>query len=426
MTTDIPDDLMSTPSDSSSPYTVRPVHGMPEVRPGDDLGELIAARVRDLRDRDIVVVSSKIVSKAEGRIVSLAEDELPPASSAPSAETTSPPRRPPRETFGSFDERVAALRAATIRSEAVRVVAARGATQIVQTRHGFVMAAAGVDASNVAAGSLVLLPLDPDASARGLRHALAEQLGVSVGVVISDTFGRPWRVGQTDLAIGAAGVLVINHHRGRRDAHGNELVVTAPACADEIASAAELAMGKLAQVPVAVVRGLPHLVTAEDGPGVRALIRTADEDLFRFGSREAVYDALTRARTVDTVADGPVDHDVVRRVVTVLQDSPGDGVALVDLADSDVRKSLLDAARLPSSVAYAALLFAPQPVDEHVPALLEVGATRERLAVACAAEGLASTWVPAERLDAALVRKAAPDPSLEPVGLLVVGSHENP
>src|SRR5690606_1285436 len=169
---------------------------------------------------DIVVVSSKIVSKAEGRVVE------------------------------GLD------RSEAVDRETVRVVATRGTTRIVQTRHGFVMAAAGVDNSNVALGSLVLLPLDPDASARALRRDLSRRLSLRrIGVLVTDTFGRPWRLGQTDLAIGAAGVVPLGAYAGRTDAHGNELAVTAPAYADELSAAAGRAEGKLAQVPVAGGRG---------------------------------------------------------------------------------------------------------------------------------------------------------------------------
>ena len=163
-----------------------------------------------------------------------------------------------------------------IAAETVRVVARRGTMTIAQTRHGLVMAAAGVDESNTAPGTVVLLPEDPDESARRLRKALRARLGVSVGVVVTDTFGRPWRAGQTDTAIGAAGVLPVRDHRGETDAWGNVLDVTVAAVADEIAAAGDLVKGKALQMPVAVVRGLSELVTDADGPGARALVRPSE------------------------------------------------------------------------------------------------------------------------------------------------------
>jgi coenzyme F420-0:L-glutamate ligase/coenzyme F420-1:gamma-L-glutamate ligase len=231
--------------------------GAPEVRPGDDLVSLLLPLV-DLAEGDVLVVTSKVVSKSEGRVV-------------------------------PGDDREAA-----IEDESVRVVARRGPTTIVRTRHGLTMAAAGVDNSNVEVGMLVLLPLDPDGSARRLRAAVAEQTGLNVGVVITDTAGRAWREGQTDIAIGAAGLTVLDDHAGRVDGHGNPLVVTAPAVADEIAGLAELASGKLGGRPFAVVRGRADLVLppGEDGPGAAALVRPQAGDLFGFGAREAVVRAL--------------------------------------------------------------------------------------------------------------------------------------
>ena len=210
-----------------------------------------------LLDGDILVVTSKVVSKAEGRVAAMSRDDA-------------------------------------IAAETVRVVARRGATTISQTRHGFVMAAAGVDESNTAPGTVVLLPEDPDESARRLRKALRARLGVTVGVVVTDTMGRPWRAGQTDTAIGAAGVLPVRDHRGEQDTFGNTLEVTIAAVADEIAAAGDLVKSKPLQIPVALVRGLSALVTADDGPGARALVREASEDMFRLGAA----DVLPARRTV--------------------------------------------------------------------------------------------------------------------------------
>ena len=242
---------------SGGRVTVVAPDGMPEVRPGDDLVALLLPLV-DLVDGDVVVVTSKVVSKAEGRLVAGAD------------------------------------RDAALAGETVRVVARRGPTTIVRTALGLTMAAAGIDRSNVAAGTMALLPRDPDASARALRRAIADRTGRNVGVVVTDTAGRAWREGQTDIAIGAAGLLVLEDHAGKVDRHGNELAVTAPAVADEIAGVAELAQGKLRGRPFAVVRGRADLVLppGDDGPGAAALVRPEDADLFGYGAREAVVRAL--------------------------------------------------------------------------------------------------------------------------------------
>lgn len=233
--------------------------GAPEIVEGDDLAAILVGLLGEdlLLDGDIVVVTSKVVAKAEGRV-----------------------RPAPR------DEAIA--------QETVRVVARRGPTTIARTRHGLTMAAAGVDSSNVADGMVVLLPADPDASARLLRSRLAELTGRAVGVVVTDTAGRPWREGQTDIAIGAAGLRVVESFLGRTDAHGNELSVTAPAVADEVAGASELVQGKLGGRPFAVLRGRADLVlpAGDDGPGAAALVRPDESDMFGFGAREAVLRAL--------------------------------------------------------------------------------------------------------------------------------------
>ena len=204
------------------------------------------------------------------------------------------------------DREVARLQA--VEDEAVRVVARRGTLAIVQTRQGWVLAAAGIDASNVAQDLLVLLPEDGDASARGLRDGLAGLLGVDVGVVVSDTFGRPWREGLTDVAVGSAGLPALIDHRGEIDAHGNRLDVTRIALVDELAAAADLVKGKLAGVPVAVVRGL-RTDRPEPDDGTRPLVRLPDDDLFPYGSRDLVSsrapgdDLVPRAGELDAVAE---------------------------------------------------------------------------------------------------------------------------
>lgn len=243
--------------------------GMAEVRAGDDLAGLIGAVLPDLADGDIVVVSSKVVSKAEGQVIAGTD------------------------------------RLSAIAAETVREVARRGDSVIAQTRHGFVMAAAGVDASNVEVGSLVLLPRDCDASARRIRAGLQARVPrARLGVVVTDTFGRPWRHGQTDLAVGAAGVQVLGSLAGSTDHYGNPLAVTAPAVADELAAAADLAKTKLAGRPVAVVRGLADLVTEQDGPGVAALVRLGPMDMFRLGNREAVAEAWALSSCSEPTGSG--------------------------------------------------------------------------------------------------------------------------
>jgi len=237
--------------------------GIGEVTEGTDLVALVGAAFPDLADGDVVVVTSKIVSKAEGRT-----------------------------TRGEREDAIA--------DETVRLVARRGPTSIVVNHLGLVMAAAGIDASNVEPGRLVLLPLDPDRSARDLREGLLAATSRNVAVLVTDTAGRAWRHGQTDLAIGVAGMLVLDDHAGRVDPYGNPLAVTAPALVDEIAGAADLVKGKLTGRPVAVVRGLADRVLAagEQGPGGRALPRDLAGDMFALGTREAVLAALT-----GTVAD---------------------------------------------------------------------------------------------------------------------------
>jgi len=240
---------------ADGPLTIWAPDGLPEVTGGDDLVELLAGVLGDCRDGDVVVVTSKIVSKAEGRVVAATDREQ------------------------------------AITDETVRVVATRehpgGITRIVENRLGLVMAAAGVDASNTPEGTVLLLPLDPDATARAIRAGLRERFGVRVGVVITDTAGRPWRQGVTDLAIGAAGVVVLDDLRGARDSYGRVLTATMTAIADEIAAAAELVKGKSSGRPVAVVRGLARVVTDDDGPGARALVRLGAEDMFAQGTAEA-------------------------------------------------------------------------------------------------------------------------------------------
>jgi coenzyme F420-0:L-glutamate ligase / coenzyme F420-1:gamma-L-glutamate ligase len=239
--------------------TITPLAGFPEVGPGMDLAKLVA-QSHLLEDGDIVVLAHKIVSKAEGRVIRL--DEIEPSAHA-------------RELAGSDGD---ARHLEAVLRESVRIVRARGPLVIAETRHGFVCASAGVDASNAPeAGTLVLLPLDPDASARAIRARLRELTIRTVAVIVSDSFGRPWRQGTTDVAVGVAGLAPLLDLRGKRDAVGYELRSTQIAVADEIAGAAELVMGKTSGVPGAVVRGL-----ALEGEGsARELAMPPERDLFR-------------------------------------------------------------------------------------------------------------------------------------------------
>ncbi|HWJ52271.1 MAG TPA: coenzyme F420-0:L-glutamate ligase [Propionibacteriaceae bacterium] len=267
--------------------------GIGEVAPGTDLPGVLVAAVRHdpagpLADGDILVVTSKIISKVEGRIAP--ED----------------------------------ARQDVISAEAVRTVASRGTTRIVRTRTGLVLAAAGVDRSNVAAGAILLLPEDPDRSATRLRAELQRLTGKRLGVVISDTAGRPWREGQTDQAIGAAGVRVIRRYAGELDAYGNRLEVTATGLADELAAAADLVKGKLGGRPLAVIRGLGDLV--DDSAGAAAeLVRPGETDMFGFGSREAVLAAVLAVTGHQAAYERLVRLDGTERSAAVLDLVGADG-----------------------------------------------------------------------------------------------------
>ncbi len=280
--------------------SARAVTGLGEISPGDDLAGLVASAA-DLRDGDVLVVTSKVVSKAEGRVVTGAKEDV-------------------------------------LADETAHVVARRGPTTIARTHHGLVMAAAGIDASNTPAGTLVLLPVDPDASARALREGLAAAGGPNVGVLVSDTSGRAWRTGQTDIAIGAAGVAVLDDHAGRDDGYGNALAVTAPAVADELTATADLVTGKLSRSPAAVVRGLARYVLPRGvhGPGASALVRPEAQDMFGLGSREAVLRALTREEPRG-FGSPATPEDLVAALLHVV---PGAAVLAADGAEDAVTVTL--------------------------------------------------------------------------------------
>lgn len=348
---------------------ILPVRGMGDITAGDDLAQLITTAAPWLADGDVLVVTSKIVSKAEGRLVEVPADG------------------PERD----------AARAAALAAETARVVARRGPTTIVQTHQGFVMAAAGIDASNVDKTHLVLLPADPDASARRLRTDLRAR-GLDVGVIVTDTMGRAWRNGLTDVALGAAGIEPFRDHRGETDPYGNELQITQMAVIDELAAAGELVKGKCDQVPVAVVRGYPG--GGDDGSGAVALLRDAASDMFSLGTAEARAAGLLDAALLPDASQlalpgGSVDPDAVDRachtVAALL--APGTEIAPADI--------------LPGNGATAALHIACPGTSPA--AFMRLGADVHRLRSALAAEGIHSVVLPHDdgiRLDLS----AAKDP----------------
>jgi coenzyme F420-0:L-glutamate ligase/coenzyme F420-1:gamma-L-glutamate ligase len=403
--------------------TIWGVAGLPEVQEGDDLAELICAVEPALQSGDVVVVTSKVVSKAEGRLVR-----------------------------GSRDD--------AIDAEAVRVVAERGATRIVETKHGLVLAAAGVDASNVPAGYVALLPEDPDASAARIKAGIARLLGVDVAVIVTDTMGRPWRNGLVDVAIGAAGLAVLDDHRGRVDEHGHTLEMTVTAVADELAAAGELAKGKLDGVPVAVVRGFAAAPDSEQR-GAQPLIRSADDDMFRMGTREAKRQALFDRRTIRTFADTPVPDDLIAKAVAAAVTAPaphhstpwrfvvvrdrstqlldamreawavdlrGDGFTDEQIARRLHRGEVLRKAPLlvvPCLVTTDAAHDYPDPRRagaEREMFLVSMGAGVENLLVALAADGLGSAWVSSTMFCKDVTRRVlelADD--WDPMGAIAVG-----
>ncbi|MGB3773041.1 MAG: coenzyme F420-0:L-glutamate ligase [Rhodococcus sp. (in: high G+C Gram-positive bacteria)] len=299
---------------------VIPVAGLPEFRPGDDLAAALVSAAPWLVEDDVLVVTSKILSKVEGRLVSSPTDS----------------------------EERDALRRRLVEQEAVRVLAQRGRTLITENSLGIVQAASGIDGSNVPTDELALLPVDPDASARTLRRQIQQAMGVTVGVVITDTMGRAWRNGQTDNAIGSAGLPVLHAYAGGRDSQGNELMVTEVALADELASAGDLVKGKLGSVPVAVVRGLQ---LRDDGSSARDLVRPGEDDLFWLGTEEAMrrgaLGAVPARRSVREFESVPVDPSLVDAAVADASTAPAPHhshpVRYVAVRTPAVRTALLDA-----------------------------------------------------------------------------------
>ena len=420
---------------TSARVELLPVAGLPEFRPGDDLAAALAQAAPWLRDDDVVVVTSKVLSKCEGRMVDAPTDpEL-------------------RDT----------LRRRLIDAESARVLARKGRTLITENALGLVQAAAGVDGSNVDSAELALLPVDPDGTARRLVQELHERLGVRVGVVITDTMGRAWRTGQTDVAIGAAGLTVLHGYAGEHDRHGNELIVTEIAVADEIAAAADLVKGKLTAVPVAVVRGL---ALHDDGSSARTLVRAGEEDLFWLGTEEAIALGRSQAqllrRSVRQFSDEPVDPAVIEAAVAEALTAPAPHhtrpVRFVWVQDSEVRLALLDAmkdrwradlsgdGRDPESVERRVgrgqiLYDAPELVipfmvpdgahtypderrtaAEHTMFTVAAGAAVQGLLVALAVRGVGSCWIGSTIFAPDLVRSSLDLPEdWEPLGAIAIG-----
>ena len=434
-------------SAAAAPSTLQVVaiEGLPRIQGGDDLAQMILDRCpgivwpdgsAGIARGDVFVVTSKIVSKSEGRVVAAtSRDDL-------------------------------------IESESIRTLATKvtekNTTRIVETPHGLVMAAAGIDASNIESGYVVLLPADPDASASRLRAALNDKLGVEVGVIITDTMGRAWRNGLTDNAIGVAGVASLDDHTGREDAYGRTLEMTIVATADEIASAADLVKGKATGIPVAVVRGMSHAVIGEDGPGARALVRPRGEDLFWLGTSEAVIEgrrtaseyrrtvrAFTDAHVSETTLDAalqaaataPAPHHSTPWRFMILRDEPERGELLDAMRErwsNDLRRiDNMEEASITRRLARgdilrdAPVIILPfvdlgsgahrYPDTERGAAerdmfMVSGGAAVQNLMIRLAADGLGSAWISSTMFCADVVRQvlSLPD-SYQPLGAVALG-----
>jgi coenzyme F420-0:L-glutamate ligase/coenzyme F420-1:gamma-L-glutamate ligase len=425
---------------SAGAVEILPVVGLPEFRPGDDLAAAVASAAPWLADGDVVVVTSKVVSKCEGRIVAAPVDA----------------------------EARDRLRRSLVDRESVRVLARKGRTLITENSLGLVQAAAGVDGSNVGADELALLPVDPDGSAAALRAALAARLNVSVAVLITDTMGRAWRNGQVDVAIGAAGLAALHGYAGALDRHGNELVVTEIAIADEVAAAADLVKGKLTDIPIAVVRGL---AAADDGSTARALVRAGTDDLFWLGTAEAIELGRRQAQllrhSVRRFADHPVPAHAVEAAIAEALTAPAPHhtrpVRFVWLQTETVRTRLLDAMAakwradltrdgkpadaVERRVSRGQILYeAPEVVipimvpdgahhypdtartdAEHTMFTVAVGAAVQALLVALAVRGLSSCWIGSTIFAADVVRAQLNLPNdWEPLGAIAIGYPDAP
>ena len=385
-----------------SGLTVVPLTGLPEVRPGDDLARLLLEAVRaaglELADGDVLAVTSKVVAKAEGRLVALPAD---PAG------------------------RERALREA-VAAETVRVVARRGRLVIAETRQGLVGANALVDASNAGGDALVLLPRDPDASAARLRAAVEALDGHDVAVVVTDTLGRPWRLGQTDVAVGLAGMGALEDWRGRPDGDGRLLEVTEVAVADEVAAAADLVKGKASRVPAALLRGVPR--PKGDG-SARDLVRSPADDLFRTaGTVEDLLAFLEGGGAPIRFLADPVDPAALDRAVAAAATVPlpgGRRLRVVPVPAAARARCL--AALSPTGPPDAALASAPALVAPCVAAAaaeveLAAGGTLRTLLLALRAQGVATAFVAADgAARAALATALGLPPGSRPLGLLAAG-----
>jgi coenzyme F420-0:L-glutamate ligase/coenzyme F420-1:gamma-L-glutamate ligase len=369
-----------------------PLEGLPEIEPGDDLAAILEPALRSARarDGDVVAITQKVVSKAEGRVV------------------------PGRE------------RASWVARESVDVVARRGDLVISRTRHGFVCANAGVDTSNVREGFLTLLPEDPDASAERLMKELSARLDIArLGVVITDTFGRPWREGVVDVAIGCAGLPPLIDLRGTIDDHGAMLEATVVAVADAVAAASGLVMTKTARVPAALVRGLDAAIgDAPPGPA-RALVRAREDDLFR----ESALVAVSAARPRSTFGAATVPRELVEEAVRAAGAAPSAGDWSIVVLDSAASRRRLLAAAIEAddTLRSAPILLVPcvRPAagTSERSILLAAGATIRTLAVALHAQGLAWSWDPSLVLDTERTGAAlALEGGWRPLGVVAVGA----